>query len=45
VVDALKRDAQPIVHEGKWRALLNFPWSYGVVFTRITRKQFDAACA
>jgi hypothetical protein len=23
--------------------MLTFPWSYGVVFTRITRKQFDAA--
>ena len=43
VVDALKRDAQLIVHEGKWQGMLTFPWSYGVVFTRITRKQFDAA--
>jgi hypothetical protein len=43
VVDALKRDAQLIVHEGKWLGMLTFPWSYGVVFTRITRKQFDAA--
>jgi hypothetical protein len=23
--------------------MLTFPWSYGVVFTRITRKQFEAA--
>lgn len=43
VVDALKRDAQLIQHEGKWQGMLTFPWSYGVVFTRITRKQFDAA--
>ncbi|MDM0002509.1 3'-5' exonuclease [Variovorax sp. J22P240] len=43
VVDALKRDAQLIVHEGKWQGMLTFPWSYGVVFTRITRKQFEAA--
>jgi len=43
VVDALKRDAQLIVHEGKWQGMLTFPWSYGVVLTRITRKQFDTA--
>ncbi|CAN7385282.1 NERD domain-containing protein [Variovorax sp. LjRoot84] len=43
VVDALKRDAQLVQHEGKWQGMLTFPWSYGVVFTRITRKQFDAA--
>ncbi len=30
-------------HEGKWQGMLTFPWSYGVVFTHITRKQFDAA--
>lgn len=42
VVDALKRDAQLIQHEGKWQGMLTFPWSYGVVFTRITRKQFAA---
>ena len=40
---ALKRDAQLIVHEGKWQGMFTFPWSYGVVFTRITRKQFEAA--
>ncbi len=34
---------QLIQHEGKWQGMLTFPWSYGVVFTRITRKQFDAA--
>ncbi|MBB4224897.1 3'-5' exonuclease [Variovorax guangxiensis] len=43
VVDALKRDPQLIQHEGKWKGMLTFPWSYGVVFTRITRKQFEAA--
>jgi len=43
VVDTLKRDAQLVQHEGKWQGMLTFPWSYGVVFTRITRKQFDAA--
>lgn len=43
VVDALKRDPQLIQHEGKWKGMLTFPWSYGVVLTRITRKQFEAA--
>ncbi|MCW5261286.1 DNA helicase II [Verminephrobacter eiseniae] len=43
VVDALKRDAQLIQHEGKCQGMLTFPWSYGVVFTRIKRKQFDDA--
>ncbi|BEP45979.1 nuclease-related domain-containing DEAD/DEAH box helicase (plasmid) [Variovorax sp. V15] len=43
VVDTLKRDAQLIQHEGKWKGMLTFPWSYGVVLTRITRKQFEAA--
>jgi len=39
VVDALSRDA-PLVNEaGK----LGFPWSYGVVLTNISRKQFEAA--
>ncbi len=43
VVDALQRDPalrQPDgVHQGK----LAMPWGYGVVFTRITRKQFTDA--
>ena len=43
VVDALKRDAQLIHAEGKWQGMLTFPWSYGVVLTNITRKQFEAA--
>ncbi|WP_418132207.1 3'-5' exonuclease (plasmid) [Variovorax sp. 375MFSha3.1] len=43
VVDALKRDPQLIQHEGKWKGMLTFPWSYGVVLTRITRKQFESA--
>lgn len=43
VVDALKRDAELVQHDGKWQGLLTFPWSCGVVLTRITRKQFDAA--
>ncbi|VWX62515.1 DNA helicase [Burkholderiales bacterium 8X] len=43
VVDALKRDSQLIQHEGKFQGMLTFPWSYGVVFTRITRRQFESA--
>lgn len=43
VVDALKRDRQLVHPEGAHRGELVFPWSYGVVFTHITRRQFDAA--
>lgn len=39
VVDALSRDRQLINADGK----LAFPWSYGVVLTHITRRQFDSA--
>src|SRR5450830_408331 len=40
VVDALKRDPQLVHAEGKYQGGLSFPWSYGVVFPNITRKQF-----
>ncbi|RZL82563.1 MAG: DNA helicase II, partial [Variovorax sp.] len=43
VVDALCKDKQLVQPEGKWQGMLTFPWSYGVVFTHITRKQFDTA--
>jgi UvrD-like helicase C-terminal domain/Nuclease-related domain/AAA domain len=43
VVDALSRDTQLIDHEGKFTGSLSFPWSYGVVLTHISRRQFDAA--
>jgi hypothetical protein len=43
VVKALERDAQLAQPEGKHAGKLAFPWSYGVVFTNITRKQFEAA--
>jgi Nuclease-related domain/UvrD-like helicase C-terminal domain/AAA domain len=43
VTDALCRDKQLIHADGPWRGKLNFPWGYGVVFSHITRKQFDAA--
>ncbi len=40
VVDALNRDPQLVHAEGKYRGGLRFPWSYGVVFPNMTRKQF-----
>ena len=43
VVDALQRDPQLVRAEGRHQGKLAFPWGHGVVFTRITRKQFDAA--
>lgn len=36
--DPLLTNPEALPHHGK----LRFPWSYGVVFTNITRKQFDA---
>lgn len=43
VVNALERDAQLVQSDGPYKGKLAFPWGHGVVFTRITRKQFDAA--
>ncbi len=43
VVDALSRDKQLVADAGRSKGSLAFPWSYGVVFTHITRRQFDAA--
>lgn len=43
VTNALSRDKQLIHAEGPHQGKLMFPWGYGVVFTRITRKQFEAA--
>lgn len=43
VVNALERDKQLIHSSGPHQGKLIFPWGHGVVFTRITRKQFDAA--
>ena len=40
VVDALKRDPSLVQLEGKHQGNLAFPWSYGVVFPNLTRKQF-----
>ena len=43
MVNALERDPQLVQAEGPHQGKLAFPWGHGVVFTRITRKQFDAA--
>ena len=43
VVDALKRDPQLVQPDGQHLGHLAFPWSYGVVLTHITRKQFIEA--
>lgn len=43
VVNALERDAHLVHAGGPHQGKLCFPWSYGVVFTRITRKQFNEA--
>ncbi|MEG1279622.1 MAG: 3'-5' exonuclease [Comamonas sp.] len=43
VVNALARDPQLVQGDGPHQGKLAFPWGHGVVLTRITRKQFDAA--
>ena len=43
VVNALERDPQLVQSAGAHQGKLAFPWGHGVVFTRITRKQFDDA--
>ena len=43
VVNALERDPQLVQADGPHAGKLAFPWSYGVVFTHITRKQFMEA--
>ncbi|MBS7806799.1 3'-5' exonuclease [Variovorax sp. PCZ-1] len=43
VVRLMERDPQLIQPDGKHQGKLAFPWSYGVVLTNITRKQFEAA--
>ena len=43
VVKALERDPQLVQDDGLHAGKLAFPWSYGVVFTNISRKQFEAA--
>lgn len=43
VVNALERDAQLVHADGSHQGKLAFPWGHGVVFTRITRNQFESA--
>jgi len=43
VTNALQRDQQLVQPEGPHAGKLVCPWSYGVVFPFITRKQFEAA--
>jgi len=43
VVNALERDPQLVQAAGSHQGKLAFPWGHGVVFTRITRKQFEVA--
>lgn len=41
VVDILKTDPQLIWAEGRYQGKLLFPWACGVVFTNITRKEYE----
>jgi|JI10StandDraft_1071094.scaffolds.fasta_scaffold91584_3 hypothetical protein len=41
VVNALERDKPLVQADGPHAGKLAFPWSYGVVLTHITRKQFE----
>lgn len=43
VVNALERDPQLVQPAGPHQGKLACPWGHGVVFTRITRKQFEAS--
>jgi hypothetical protein len=43
VVNSLERDPQLVHADGAHQGKLAFPWGHGVVFTNITRKQFDSA--
>ena len=43
VVNALERDEQLVQPSGPHQGKLAFPWGHGVVFTRITRRQFEMA--
>lgn len=41
VADILQRDPQLIFTSGRERGKLRLPWAYGVVFSHMTRKQFE----
>lgn len=40
-VETLQRDPQLVFSGGREAGKLTFPWSYGVVFPNLTRRQFD----
>lgn len=41
VADLLKGDPRLVSQDGRYQGNLLFPWTYGVVLTRITRKAFE----
>lgn len=41
VVNVLERDPQLVAASGRWQGKLLFPWTYGVILTRVTRKAFE----
>jgi len=43
VADLLKGDPQLVAREERNRGQLLFPWTYGIVLTRITRRAFEEA--
>lgn len=43
VVNALERDPQLVQASGSHQGKLAFPWGHGVVFTRITRGEFETS--
>lgn len=42
VANSLQKDCQLVFSRGKLQGQLLFPWSYGVIFTNISRKQFES---
>lgn len=40
ICNVLKKDSQLIVHDGPHKGSLKFPYGYGVVFTKMTQKDF-----
>lgn len=42
IKELLERDKLLIQHEGRYKGKLAFPYSYGVVFTNITRRAFES---
>lgn len=40
-VDVLQQDSQLVFTSGREAGKLTFPWTYGVVFPNLSRKQFD----